>query len=118
MKITISGTVETYDKNGVLVKEGGNIDFLVNRNKEIELPKSTLFVKTENDIEKAMQRYVSRLTKEYFDVSLAESSKWYNSSIVYHQPSGELHYMYFVTVTHNEQKIEFPDYYISENNVG
>jgi len=95
--------VETYDNT---------LEWLVLEKSE-ERESTKKFIKTIDDVDSAIEKYIETLTNSPFDIEMSEAFPDGDDTIIYHHPVGEKHLQFSIRAEVNKKKVELDKYYLS-----
>jgi len=101
MVLEININVEVYDntKNWLELKEENSLKSLKK------------FIKTTSDIENVIEKVMERITGRSFEKEMAEANPYKHTALLYHVPSGKVHYQYSVEAKVDGKEVKLNNYY-------
>lgn len=94
--------VETYDNT---------LEWLVLEKSEERKP-TKKFIKTINDVNSVIERYIETFTNSPFDAEMSEALPNSDNTIIYHFPKGDKHLQISIRAEVNKKKVELDKYYL------
>lgn len=102
MWVELYTKVETYNNT---------LEWLVFEKSE-ELHPTKKFIKTIDDVDNAIEKYIEALTNIPFDIEMSESSPESEDTILYHFPNGDEHLQISIRAEVDKKKVELSKYYL------
>jgi len=102
MWVNLYVKVETYDNT---------LEWLVLEKTEEREP-TKKFIKTINNVDSAIEKYIETLTNSSFDIEMSEAFPDSDDTIIYHFPKGDKHLQISIRAEVNKKKVEPDKYYL------